>query len=212
MIDAFLAVVTNSTTHSTSPVYSITETDVILQVAPYFLLLVALFGMRIWHALGGWPEAWYRIAKTPYFVAWFVDPSKEPHREIYKFDDITEDSPAGFDRKGGGRYFIDEKGPAGLASNGRLAMIYKWDESEPVPLLDFKKGKDGWDPMVVKKGFMTKIAKDMHRVGEEPPSKLSGRNFTIVLVLAIVVTLGLVAAYYSYNTYCALAPARCGLP
>ncbi len=210
MIETFLATVTNSTTHSNAP-YTVTETDVILQFAPYFLLFVALIGMRIWHGLGGWPEAWYRISKVSYFVAWFIDPNKEPRREIYKFDDITEESPAGFDREGGGRHFIDEKGPAGLSSNGRLAMIFKWDEAEPIPVLDFKKGRDGWDPQVIRKAFSTKIAKDMHRVGEEPPTRLSGRNFTIVLVLAIVVTLGLVAAYYSYNTYCALAPARCGL-
>jgi hypothetical protein len=189
----------------------ITEVDVLSQFAPYFLLFVVLIAMRIYHALGGWPEAWYRVSKQAYFVAWFINPNKEPDRHVFLYSDLEQHSPPGFKYKKG-TYYIDEKGPAGLSSNGRLAHIYKWDEAEPVPVLDFKKGKAGWDPQIIRTAFSTLIAKQMHTVGNEPPSKLSGRNFGIVIVLAVVITIGLIAAYYSYNTYCALAPARCGLP
>ena len=188
-----------------------TDVDIIAAFAPYFLLFVALIAMRIYHALGGWPEAWYRITKTPYFVGWFINPDKQPAREVFKYSQLEEHSPPGFNYKKG-RYFIDEKGPAGLTSNGRAAWIWKWDEAEPVPVLDFKKNKDGWNPDIIKKAFMTKIAKDMHRVGEEPPTRVTGRNFIIVLVVAVIIVFALIAAYFSYNTYCALAPARCGFP
>lgn len=206
MIEPLITTITN--TSSTPP--EITTLDVIIQIAPLFLFAFGIIAMRIWHMLGGWPEAWYKITRTPYFVAWFIMPNKEPDRQVFKQDIITRNSPAQFEYRKG-HYLIDEKGPAGMTSSGRQAFLYNWDEGEPIPVFAWKDPSKRFDPKLLWTAFKTKIVQEMHVLGEPalpPPGKALPVIKTIVFVALIV--FAVFAAYYSLNTYCALAPAKCG--
>ena len=201
----FLTVVQNATT--TNPGQVIGVSDVLISFVPYFLVFITIAGMKIWHSLGGYPEAWYRISHVPYFVAWFFGPDNEPERKVFKYSIIQTHSPAGFDYAGG-RYFIDEKGPSVAKSNGRMAWLYNWDESEPIPFKDWKHGSR-WAPDLIRKAFRTVIVRDMHRLGEEAKVK-TGMNIVKVVVFGVIIAIGIISLYFSYNAFCGAHPNSCG--
>ena len=207
----FLIVTTvqNATTTSSGPGQVIGVRDVVISFIPYMLVFVAIGAMRIINMLGGMKEAWWRIRGIPYFAAWFFGPDGEPERQIFKYKDITTHSPAGFDYAGG-RYFINENGTSTAKYHGRMAWLYNWDEAEPIPFRNWKAGSR-WQPDLIKKAFKTIIVRDMHRLGEEAKTK-TGMNVAKILVFGIIIAIGIISLYFSYNAFCGNHPTSCGIP
>jgi len=204
----YLTIVQNATT-TTNPGQVIGVSDVLIAFIPYMLVFVAIGVMRVINMLGGMKEAMWRIRGIPYFAAWFFGPDGEPEREIFKYKDITAHSPAGFDFAGG-RYFINETGTSTAKYHGRMAWLYNWDEAEPIPYRNWKKGS-GWNPELIKKAFRTVIVKDMHRLGEEVKVKTS-MNALKVIVFGVLIAVGIISLYFSYNAFCGNHPLSCGIP
>lgn len=208
IIPLVTTIVQNSTTTgSNNPGQVIGVSDVIVAFIPYMLVFVAIGVMRIINMLGGMKEAWWRLRGIQYFAGWFFGPDGEPAREIFKYSDITEHSPAGFDYMGG-RYFIDENART-AKYHGRMAWLWNWDEAEPIPYRNWKKGSP-WNPSLIKKAFSTVIVRDMHRLGE--PKEVAGKGVSAlkVLVFATLIAVGIISLYFSYNAFCGNHPLSCG--
>jgi hypothetical protein len=208
IIPLVTTIVQNSTTTSNNPGQVIGVSDVVVAFIPYMLVFVAIGAMRIINMLGGMKEVWWRMRGIPYFAAWFFGPDGEPEREIFKYEIIERHSPAGFDYSGG-RYFINEQGTSIAKYHGRMAWLYNWDEAEPIPYRNWKQGS-GWKPELIMKAFRTVVVKDMHRLGEEVKTQGKGISILKVSVFAVLIAVGIISLYFSYNAFCGNHPLSCG--
>jgi len=163
-------------------------------------LIIVLIAYRIWNTLGGYPEAFYRITRKPYFLQYLVEVDGRISRYVHKFSMIESHSPAKFTfRKLD--WFVDNSQTA--RSNGRPAWFYNYDNSIPIPVIEQSRTKVS--PLLIFKAFRNKTVSDMHKL-EERKTNLKYLTAFVYIIIIVAVVAG---TYYSYNTFCALNPAKC---
>ena len=161
--------------------------------------------LLIWRRLGGWPEAWYRIKRIPYFVQVVFGPDGTPDRYVHAQSIIRRHSPPMFEFSGK-LWGVDEENQA--RDTGRPCYYYNFDDLSPIPILHWKKGTK-IDPALVRAAFKNDTIERMHVLGQKhsrSPWLLVGLAIVVLVVVAVI------GAYYSYNTFCAVTPEKCGLP
>jgi hypothetical protein len=156
----------------------------------------------IWKKLGGWPEAYYRIRRIEYFVQWVWGPTREPGRWVHKTTII--DTKKNSFRYGDKDWQLKEDAMG--RDTGRPAWYYLHDETEPLPLFEFKKGAK-MTPDMITAAYENDCIERVHRIGMK--GGVPGW-FWVLLVVAVVVVIVAVSAYFNYNTYCAVKPSSCG--
>lgn len=172
----------------------------------YLIAGVAL-AFRVWNMLGGWPEAWYRIRRISYFVDYIRGPDKRFRKHVFKAAIIQHHSPAMF-AFGRGSYLVPDNEASNSASGAPL-WFHNWDDSRPIPVTLGKDAefRERMPPEVIRKGFESKVAADIHRHGAPETHKTSWLILVAILVLVVLI-MGVL--YYDYNTYCATHPNQCG--
>src|SRR6266849_5791566 len=85
-------------------------------------------GFIIFQRLGGYPEAWYRITRHPYFIDYLRGPDKKYRRHVEEM--VKMDTTGGIARwtLGQGQYHLPDS-EASLSSNGAPMWFHAWDEA-----------------------------------------------------------------------------------
>lgn len=166
-----------------------------------------LIFLYIWRKLGGWPEAYWRIRKIPYFCVHVFDAAGQDNRYVLQMTEIQHKSEAGFDLNGKRRLTSDEDMGH---DTGRPAWYYNYNEMRPIPVFTWAKTSNDrrqWDASLVGAAYENESISNMHRLGRRgiPPLWM----MIIVLIILVLIVAG-AGAYFAYNDYCALNPARCG--
>lgn len=174
----------------------------IYEIVYGMLGLVIVFS--IWQRLGGWPEAYYRIARIDHFHPHVFGPDQEERRGTLKMTEIDKaKTPSSFNYDGGVRLIRDDRM---ARDTGRPAWYYNHNEMEPIDLFKWKKGPN-WEPSLVTAAYENDAIERVHRLGR-------GRGlpgwFWVLLVVLVVFIVVIMSAYYNYNTYCAVKPESCG--
>ncbi len=174
---------------------------VIIDIEIALLVFTGIFA--VFQRLGGWPEAWYRITRVDYFSAVFFQPDGTPDRRVMPSTEITTHSHPQF-TVGKDTYTINEENAARI--NGRPAWYFNRDDYNAIPIRHWNKGPK-ISPALVYAAWQNKSLQEMHGIGQ----KKSNLPFILVALFAFLIVILLVtAAYYSYNSYCAVAPQNCG--
>jgi len=181
-------------------------TDLItLLIDTEIAMLVLAGAFAIWQRLGGWPEAWYRISRVDYFSAVMFGPDGTPNRHVKPMSDIKTHSMSQF-QLGKKLYTINEENAARI--NGRPAWYFNQDDYNAIPIKHWNTGPK-ISPGLVYAAWQNKSLEEMHGIGR----KRNNLPFLLVALFAFLVIIMLtVAVYYSYNSYCAVAPTHCGPP
>jgi hypothetical protein len=173
---------------------------IIIDVEIGLLFLVGFYA--VWRKLGGWPEAYYRIAQIPYFVQWVWGPTREPGRWVHKTE-IIDTKKKSF-RCNEKDWQLNEEAMG--RDTGRPAWYYLYDETEPLPIFKFKEGAK-MTPDMITAAYENDCIERVHRIGQ-------GRRFPLVLMfmlaILIVIIIVMIGVYFNYNTYCAVTPEKCG--
>ena len=178
---------------------------VLIDIEIALLIFVGIFA--VFQRLGGWPEAWYRISRVDYFSAVFFEPDGTPDRQVMPSVRLTTHSHPQF-TVGKGKdaltYTINEENTARI--NGRPAWYFNKDDFNAIPIRHWNMGPK-ISPGVVYAAWQNKSLQEMHGIGQ----KKSNMPFILFALFAFLVVILLVtAAYYSYNSYCAVSPSSCG--
>ena len=181
----------------------------------YYAAAGLLLLFRIYNMQGGWPEAYYRIRRKPYFVDYIKGPDKRFRKHVFLLNIIQRHSPAMF-TFGNGNYLVPDSEASNSASGAPL-YFHNWDDTRPIPTtIDTFTEPDGSvttryreriPPGIIKAGFQSKVAEDIHRHGLPSPPKTGWLILVALVVMAILIA-GVL--YYDYNSYCALHPNSCG--
>lgn len=177
-----------------------------------FLVPIILF-----QRLGGWPEAWWRISKKPYFVAYIRGPDKRYRKHPDLLANVNTESGLSMWTFGNGAYNLAES-EAALSVNGVPMWFFQWNETRAIPqYMDQVVGPDGKPrlefrpkipPSVIKAAFKSQVAKDIHRE-EQPTEGPSGFKWYTVVALGILVLITFATLYFSWNAYCGNHPTAC---
>lgn len=157
-----------------------------------------------WMKLGGWPEAWYRIRRTPYFTQHVYQPDRTEYRYVRKMEIILRDNPPRFAAGGKDWSWMDSR--VGR-DTGRPSIYYNHDDTEPIPIFDWKKPEDKLDPKLIQSAYENDAIERVHKIGLRGTP---GWVWIIVAAVLIAVVITIVGAYLSWNTFCAVTPAKCG--
>lgn len=181
-------------------------------------LFYAFFiGFIIFQRLGGYPEAWYRIRRIPYFVDYIRGPDKKYRRHVEQMAKIATDAGISLWHFGVGDYHLPD-GEASLNTNGAPMWFHAWDEARAIPqYMDSEVGPDGKPrrvfrpkvpPSILAAGMKTKVARDIHRDEEEPKGP-EGFKFLTIALLGIMIVVMVVVLYFEYSNHCGLSPKSC---
>jgi len=179
------------------------DVSVIIDIEIALFIIAGIFA--VFQRLGGWPEAWYRISRVDYFSAVFFQPDGTPDRRVMPVSEIKSRSHPQF-IYGKKSYTINEENTARI--NGRPAWYFNQDDYNAIPIKHWNTGPK-ISPGLVYAAWQNKSLEEMHGIGR----KKSNLPFLLVALFAFLMIIMLtVAAYYSYNSYCAVAPTHCGVP
>jgi len=144
--------------------------------------------IAIYYALGGYPEANYRIFRVRYFAQVLFQEDKTPKRKVYKWTRIITASPPHFITKEG-LYYIDPENTA--MTKGRPTWYHQKGKSLPIPVFtgQFKTPGYNLDPLTIKRAYKTDIDRRLRSI-----SKDKIRFGWLWYILALLVTIGVI--YY----------------
>lgn len=181
------------------------------------IFYVFFIGFIIFQRLGGYPEAWYRIRRVPYFIDYIRGPDKKYRRHVDQMSAINTSSGLSLWPFGEGAYNLPES-EASLNVNGAPMWFHAWNEMRAIPqYMDTIVGPDGKEhmeyrpkipPSVIKAAFKSQVAKDIHRE-EQPKEGPSGFKWYTVTALGVGIIIMVALLYFEYNNYCGLHPAAC---
>lgn len=174
-------------------------------------------GFIIFQRLGGYPEAWYRIRRLPYFVDYIRGPDKKYRRHVEEMAKIDTESGISLWHFGVGDYHLPDA-EASLNVNGAPMWFHAWDEARAIPqYMDTEVGKDGKarlvfrpkvPPSILAAGMKTKVARDIHR-DEEAEKGPEGFKWSTTILLLLGIVVMVTVLYFEYNNYCGLHPHNC---
>ncbi len=148
---------------------------VYLGVSPFILAIVI-----IWH-LGGAQEAYYRIARIPYFAMVVFGPDGSEDFTILRYELIKRHSPPSFS--------------------------YNGDDFHALPILHWNE-KKRIDPSHLDAAWNDKFLEELARLGQKVPPLVT--LLIIILVVSLIASvIGIASIYYSHDAYCALKPVNC---
>ena len=174
---------------------------VLIDIEIALMVFVSIFA--VFQRLGGWPEAWYRISRVDYFSAVFFEPDGTPNRKVMPTTRIKTHSHPQFTVEKG-TFTINEENTARI--NGRPAWYFNPDDYNAIPIRHWNAGPK-ISTGVVYAAWQNKSLQEMHGIGQ----KKSNMPFILFALFGLLVVILLVtAAYYSYNSYCAVSPSSCG--
>jgi hypothetical protein len=174
-------------------------------------------GFIIFQRLGGYPEAWYRIRRIPYFVDYIRGPDKKYRRHSEPMAEM--DTTGGIARwtLGKGQYHLPDS-EASLSNNGAPMWFHQWDDARAVPqYMDTIVGADGRaslqfrpkiPPSLFAAGMKSKVAIDLHR-DEKEPQKTEGFKWITVTLLVIGIVIMIGVLYFEYSNHCGISPKSC---
>lgn len=162
-----------------------------------------LIFLYIWRKLGGWPEAYWRIRRIPYFCVHIFDAGGQDNRYVLPMSEIQHKSEAGFDLNGKRRLTSEEDMGH---DTGRPAWWYNYNEMRPIPMFSWMKGGKQWDASLVGAAYENRSIEDMHRIGRRG---VPGLWLFVIALLVLVLIVAAAGVYFAYNNYCAIEPARC---
>ena len=121
--------------------------------------------IAIYYALGGYPEANYRIARIPYFVQYLLLEDGTVKRKVHNWKKITTASPPHFITKHG-VFYIDKDNSA--RSKGRPAWFYHMGKSLPIPVNTGQFQTPGYnlDPITIKRAYRTDIERRLRSISQ----------------------------------------------
>jgi hypothetical protein len=170
----------------------------------------------IFQRLGGYPEAWYRITRKPYFIDYIRGPDKKYRRHVEEMTKIDTSSGIAMWNLGKGFYHLPES-EASLSSNGASMHFHSWDEARAIPqYMDTVVGPDGRaslqfrpkvPPAILAAALKSKVARDIHR--EEELSKPEGFKWATITLLIIGIVIMIGVLYFEYSNHCGISPKSC---
>ncbi len=180
-------------------------TDLVLLIIDIEIGMLFVVGTyAVWARLGGYPEAWYRIARIEYLVHHVFGPDRSDGRWVYKTTDIdTKTKPATL-TKGGKVWQLNEEAMG--RDTGRPSWWHNYDETEALPIFTWKE-EAKMEPGIIAAAYENDCIERVHRLGQK--GGIPGW-FWVLLVVAIVLVVVIMSSYFNYNTYCAVKPTSCG--
>jgi hypothetical protein len=180
-----------------------------------YVLAAAFVVFRIYNMLGGWPEAYYRIRRYPYFVDYIKGPDKRFRKHVF-LTKLIHHSPAQFPF-GKGNYLVPDE-EASASGSGAPLWFHNWDDARPIPtsldtITDPETGqvttkyRDRLSPVSIRKGFENQVAADIHRNTEPNPQRGMSTLMLVLIIAGIVLMVGVL--YYEYSNGCAVHAATC---
>lgn len=180
----------------------------------FYLFLFVYIGFQ---RLGGYPEAWYRISRKPYFIDYIRGPDKRYRRHVDELAKIDTSSGLPLWQFGEGAYHMAES-EASLSQNGAPMWFHAWNETRAIPqYMDTVVGPDGKarlefrpkvPPSVFKAGMKSKVARDLHRDEDEKPGP-SGFKWYTVTALGLAIIIMIAVLYFEYSNYCGIHAHAC---
>ena len=143
------------------------------------LFFVAVFA--VFSRLGGWPEAYYRIFRIDYFLHHVFGPDRTDGRWVFKMNRIdTATKPATL-TAGGKTWQLNEEAMG--RDTGRPSWWHNYDETEALPIFDFK--KDGkMEPGLIAAAYENDCIERVHRLGSRHNF---GLWFWVLILIAVVI-------------------------
>jgi len=176
---------------------------ILLQLGTIPLIVFSI----IWRKLGGWPEAWYRIKRIPYFTQKVIMADGSVRRFVHKMILIRHQSPATFDFSDR-TWSVDYENQT--RDNGRPSWVYNHDDLRPIPILNWGEGKDHLEskisPGLIFSAFHDGTIQQMHGLGQPKPRSI---GLLLVLLIGLGIMLAAASLYFNYNVFCGLNPAKC---
>jgi len=171
---------------------------VYLGVSPFILAILI-----IWH-LGGAQEAYYRIARIPYFAMTVFGPDGSESFALLRYELIQRRSPPSFSYHGKMREIDDTNHGY---HHGRPKWFFNYDDFHALPILHWNE-KKRIDPSHLDAAWNDKFLEELARLGQKVPPLVT--LLIIILVVSLIASvIGIASIYYSHDAYCALKPVNC---
>jgi hypothetical protein len=166
-----------------------------------------VLGILIAYKLGGPLEAYYRIARIPYFAMTVFGPDGSEGFQLVRSELIRRQSPPMFSINGKTRQ-IDESNHA--YHHGRPKYYFNYDDmtSIPISLPILKWNSHKINPSLIDAAWNDKFLEDLAKIGAKVPPLVT----LLIVVLAIsliAAVVGVASTYYSHNAFCAVNPRAC---
>ena len=169
-----------------------------LGVSPFILATVI-----VWY-LGGAKEAYYRLARIPYFAMVVFGPDGSEGFTILRYELIKRHSPPSFSYNGKTREVDDTN--RGY-HHGRPKWFFNYDDMHALPILHWN-DKKKIDPALIDAAWNNKFLEDLAKLGQKVPPLIT--LLIVILAVSLIASIiGIASIYYSHDTYCALKPVNC---
>ena len=163
---------------------------------------------------GGFQVVIWRIRKVQYFIDYIRGPDKRYRKRMETMDKILK-NPARWPY-GQGEYLLPEA-EAAISEHGAPMYFHAWDDARCIPqymdtIMDEETGeyktvfRPKVPPEIIRAGFRSKIAVEMHPPPREESNKLA---WYIVPMIFLVLLAVLATAYYSHDVACAVRAHSC---
>lgn len=169
-----------------------------LGISPFVL------GLLITYKLGGPQEAYYRIARIPYFAFTVFGPDGSESFALARYELIKRNSPASFSYNGKMREIDDSNHGY---HHGRPKWFYNYDDMHALPILHWN-DKAKINPSMIDAAWNDKFLEDLAKIGAKVPPLVT-LLIVILGVALIAAVLGIASIYYSHDAFCALKPGSC---
>jgi len=162
-----------------------------------------LAALIIWY-LGGLQEAYYRLARIPYFAFVVFGPDGSEGFTLARYEIIKRHSPPSFSYNGKMREIDDANHGY---HHGRPKWFFNYDDMHALPILHWN-DKHKINPSMLDSAWNDKFLEDLAKIGAKVPPLVT----LLIVVLAVslfAVVIGVASTYYSHNAFCAVNPRAC---
>jgi len=170
-----------------------------LGASPFVLATLIIY------KLGGPLEAYYRIARIPYFAMTVFGPDGTEGFALLRYELINrKGSPPSFSYNGKMREIDDSNHGY---HHGRPKWFYNYDDMHALPILHWN-DKHKINPALIDAAWNDKFLEELMRLGQKVPPLVALLIAVLGVALAAAV-FGLVSTYFAHDALCTLKPASC---